>query len=61
MEISEPEKYILPPTSYVPNSPLPVLVYRNVLPFPRTEQTVQDFIELHGWERKVGTDGGRPG
>lgn len=49
----QPETYLIPPTAYVPNSPLPVLVYRDVLPGPRTEASVQKFIQGNGWERKV--------
>lgn len=30
-EIPEPETYVLSPTPYVPNSRLPIVVYRNVL------------------------------
>lgn len=47
------ETYTLPPTPYVPNSPLPVLVYRNALPTPVTETSTQRFIEGNGWERQV--------
>lgn len=50
-----PEQYILPPTPHVPNSPLPVLVYRNVLPPSLTVDSVQKFIERNGWKRQVGT------
>ncbi|KAH6873427.1 hypothetical protein B0T10DRAFT_533290 [Thelonectria olida] len=46
-----PEAYTLPPTEYVPNSPMPYLVYRNVLPLPVTETSCQEFIEQHGWTR----------
>ncbi|KAF9891231.1 hypothetical protein FE257_004795 [Aspergillus nanangensis] len=55
LTVPEPEHYVLPPTDHVPNSPMPILIYRNILPSPRTETTVQTFIEKHGWSRKVGT------
>lgn len=58
--IAEPECYVLPPTKYVPNNPMPVLIYRNVLPHPRDEQTAQAFVEKHGWDRKVRQSGPYP-
>lgn len=48
-----PEVYYLPATKYVPNSPLPLLVYRNALPKPLTVESAQEFVESHGWTRKV--------
>jgi hypothetical protein len=33
---------------------MPVLVYRNMLPMPRTVEVTQEFIESHGWARQVG-------
>ncbi|RMJ26042.1 hypothetical protein PHISP_03069 [Aspergillus sp. HF37] len=48
----ELETYTLPPTPHVPNSPLPVLVYRNALPAPVTETSTQRFIEGNGWSRQ---------
>lgn len=47
-----PEVYFLPPTEYVPNSPLPLLVYRGALPQPVTAESCQAFVEKHGWSRK---------
>ena len=35
-----PEQYALHPTTHVPNSPLPVLVYRQVLPFPDSDSSL---------------------
>ncbi|RJE21480.1 hypothetical protein PHISCL_06175 [Aspergillus sclerotialis] len=49
---NQPQTYILPPTPYAPNSPLPVLVYRKALPEPVTEESSQKFIEENGWERR---------
>lgn len=43
--VPAPEAYYLPPTRYVPNSPLPLLVYRDVLPKPVTVESSQRFIE----------------
>lgn len=54
LNIPQPEQYTLPSTAHVPNSPMPVLVYRNVLPMPRTMEIAQEFIESHGWSRQVG-------
>lgn len=51
--IPPPEQYVLPATKYCPNNRMPVLVYRNVLPAPRTEETSQAWIEKHGWFRAV--------
>lgn len=48
-----PEVHYLPPTDYVPNSPLPYLVYRNVLPMPVTEESCKAFIERNGWVKTV--------
>ncbi|KAH6986463.1 hypothetical protein BKA56DRAFT_613833 [Ilyonectria sp. MPI-CAGE-AT-0026] len=50
--VPAPEAYYLPPTRYVPNSPLPLLVYRDVLPKPVTVESSQRFVEQHGWDRK---------
>ncbi|OJI97479.1 hypothetical protein ASPVEDRAFT_49477 [Aspergillus versicolor CBS 583.65] len=52
LNIPQPEQYTLPSTAHVPNSPMPVLVYRNVLPMPRTMEVTQEFIESHGWSRQ---------
>lgn len=51
---SSVECYLLPPTEDAPNSRLPILVYRNVLPHPRTEETATEFLTTHRWERRVG-------
>lgn len=57
-----PEQYKLLPTRHCPNSVLPVLVYRNVLPEPRTEESVSTWLQRHGgWVKKarLGIDTGR--
>ena len=41
--------YWTKPTQYCPNSKLPVLVYRNVLPEDLTEDTIRQFIESNNW------------
>lgn len=53
MATSRPETYLLSPTSHVPNSRLPVLVYRQVL-FPSNETTAtakgaRELIEKNHW------------
>lgn len=50
---TEPETYYLEPTQFVPNSKLPVLVYRNVLPQPYDEITTQVFLERNQWLKGV--------
>ncbi|KAH7173166.1 uncharacterized protein B0J16DRAFT_418523 [Fusarium flagelliforme] len=49
---SSVECYLLPPTADAPNSRLPILVYRNVLPLPRTEETATQFLTTHRWEKR---------
>ena len=52
--IKEPEVYYLQPTACAPNSPLPYLVYRNVLPQPLTEASTAEFLEASGcWKKTV--------
>jgi uncharacterized protein YjlB len=53
MAVKEPEQYPLPPTTNVPNNPLPALVYRNVLPTPHSAQSAQHLGEANGWEKRV--------
>lgn len=59
--VSAPEAYILPPTAYVPNNPMPYLVYRNVLPQPITVESAQALIEQHGWGKAVSSGGSSDG
>jgi mannose-6-phosphate isomerase-like protein (cupin superfamily) len=48
--ISPPETYFLTkPTPHVPNSPLPVLVYRSVIPVNPTPETICAAIEPKDW------------
>ncbi|KAL4882650.1 hypothetical protein BJY04DRAFT_38251 [Aspergillus karnatakaensis] len=49
---SHPDTYYLPPTAHVPNNPLPVLHYRDVLPHPRTEEQATKFLTAHKWEKR---------
>ncbi|KAJ4252761.1 hypothetical protein NW762_010667 [Fusarium torreyae] len=60
-EIAPPEQYVLPATKYCPNSKMPVLVYRNVLPSPRTPETAQAWVEKHGWLKQVSISSSRSG
>ncbi|OHE98471.1 hypothetical protein CORC01_06262 [Colletotrichum orchidophilum] len=48
----EVECYLLSPTTDAPNSPLPVIHYRNVLPEPRDEDTVTEFLTRNRWEKR---------
>ncbi|KAF5540759.1 hypothetical protein FMEXI_8255 [Fusarium mexicanum] len=57
--VSEPEVYYFKQTDFVPNSRLPVLVYRNVLPQPLNEESAQVFLENNQWY-KGGTWGAVP-
>ncbi|KAF3805195.1 hypothetical protein GCG54_00010472 [Colletotrichum gloeosporioides] len=45
--------YFLSPNEDAPNSRLPVLHYRNVLPEPRDEASVTDFLTRNRWEKRV--------
>lgn len=48
--INAPETYFLQrPTPHVPNSPLPVLVYRSALPLHPTSESTREFIEPNNW------------
>lgn len=53
MVTKDPEQYWLSPTINVPNSPLPALVYRNVLPAPLESQSATDLCDGNGWEKRV--------
>ena len=44
-----PEIYHFSPTSHVPNSRLPVLVYRGVLPDDPTAASTRDALEKNLW------------
>jgi uncharacterized protein YjlB len=49
MATSSPETYFLSPTSHVPNSRLPVLVYRQVLSTATTAESARELIEKNHW------------
>lgn len=53
MQFSRPEQYHLKQTLNVPNSVLPALVYRNILPRPHSAASAQTLCESNGWERRV--------
>lgn len=53
MAIPQVEKFYLQPTVHSPNSPLPVLLYRAILPQPYTEESTSDFLQAHDWEKRV--------
>ncbi|KAL1960372.1 hypothetical protein VTO42DRAFT_8332 [Malbranchea cinnamomea] len=46
------EKFYLRPTVHSPNSPLPVLLYRNVLPKPYSEESTSAFLAGKDWEKR---------
>ncbi|RKK13783.1 hypothetical protein BFJ66_g16887 [Fusarium oxysporum f. sp. cepae] len=52
MMSSSVECYLVPRTDDAPNSRLPILVYRDVLPQPRTEETATRFLTTHRWEKR---------
>jgi uncharacterized protein YjlB len=47
------ECYLLLPTNDVPNNKLPVILYRDVLPEPRNEETTTRFLTAYGWDKGV--------
>ncbi|WPG98621.1 Hypothetical protein R9X50_00141400 [Acrodontium crateriforme] len=49
---SNPEVYWTPPSVYAPNSLLPVLVYRNVVPADQGQDAIQKLIEANHWEKR---------
>lgn len=51
--MSQVECFFVPPTKDVPNSRLPILVYRGVLPHPKTENTATQFLTRNRWEKRV--------
>ena len=48
-QVTLPEAYHLTPTEHVPNSALPVLVYRSVLPRPYSEASAVEALEKNQW------------
>ncbi|KAI9824620.1 MAG: hypothetical protein M1832_001710 [Thelocarpon impressellum] len=49
MSPSPPETYFFRPTPHVPNSPLPVLIYRSAL--PSDADGCRAFVEANGWDQ----------
>lgn len=49
--------YFLPATADAPNSRLPVLHYRNVLPSPLCEASAVQFLTKNEWEHRVSRHG----
>lgn len=47
--IRQPEVYWTKPTPHVPNSTLPVLVYRNVLPADLNVDSATKALEVNNW------------
>ena len=51
--IIPPDQFFLQPTAHSPNSPLPILLYRDVLPAPYSEESTTQFLEANDWEKRV--------
>ncbi|KAF2123429.1 hypothetical protein P153DRAFT_391522 [Dothidotthia symphoricarpi CBS 119687] len=52
MATTWPEQYTLPKTTNVPNSILPALIYRNVLPASINSELAKQFCENNDWEKR---------
>jgi uncharacterized protein YjlB len=50
--VYEPEQYQLQPNKHCPNNPWPVLIYRDCLPLPLSEDKTTEFLESHAWDKK---------
>ncbi|RVX67749.1 hypothetical protein B0A52_07872 [Exophiala mesophila] len=50
--VYEPEVYHLTPNRGAPNSDKPVLIYRDCLPLPISEEKTTEFLESHAWVKK---------
>ena len=48
----EPETYYLQANKHAPNNDMPVLVYRECLPLPLSEEKATEFLESHAWVKK---------
>jgi uncharacterized protein YjlB len=46
---NDPETFFFSPTAHVPNSQLPVLIYRHVLPAKPTAGNTRALIEANRW------------
>lgn len=47
------ETYYVPKGIHVPNNPVPILVYRDVLPRPVDRNSAQALCEANNWEKRV--------
>ncbi|KAK5380323.1 hypothetical protein LTS13_003180 [Exophiala xenobiotica] len=47
--VAPPEQILLPPTQFCPNSPMPVLIYRDFFKDPRDPHKIRDHVESCGW------------
>ncbi|KEF60717.1 uncharacterized protein A1O9_02278 [Exophiala aquamarina CBS 119918] len=47
-----PAVYHLKANKYAPNNDHPVLIYRDCLPLPFTEEKTTEFLESHAWVKK---------
>lgn len=45
-----PETYYLTRTQFAPNNDKPVLLYRDCLPLPLSEERAKGFLESHAWK-----------
>ncbi|KAL4948473.1 hypothetical protein BDW69DRAFT_176397 [Aspergillus filifer] len=50
--MSSVQTYFLPPTPHAPNSGLPVIHYRGVLPEPLTEEKATESLTKNKWEKR---------
>lgn len=48
----DPETYLLKPNQHAPNSHMPVLIYRQCLPLPLSEEKAATFFASHAWEKR---------
>lgn len=53
MQAVQPEAYYLTKSHFVPNNPLPALVYHNALPQPLSRESAQVLCEGNHWEKRV--------
>lgn len=47
-----PEQHTIKPNKHAPNSDLPILIYRDVLPLPLSEEKTTTFLEANEWTKK---------
>ncbi|KAK5051924.1 hypothetical protein LTR84_002727 [Exophiala bonariae] len=50
--VVNPEVYHLKPNRHAPNNDNPVLIYRDCLPLPFSEEKTTEFLESHAWVKK---------